>query len=130
MIIRSRIHLKVTHISMVNVPSVMSLAVMFRILLLNLKMMVFSYVIMNFDLFFYRENFSRHIYQGVLDYASKVGINNADIQDIMLSSAPHITTPNKVDHESIQFFLRGCICKTSKHTTPKIRKSSSTYIYL
>ena len=71
--------------------------------------------------YFHRKNISWHIYQGVLDYTAEIGINNMEVHEAMKPKAPCVTTPTKIDHESMQPYFAWMpidrICKTFERAT-------------
>ena len=82
--------------------------------------------------FFHCENISRHIYQGVIDYAAEVGLTCYEVHDAIQASSLRITTPTKVDHEAMRPYVGWMstdrIRKTFERTTQFMRMPSSTYL--
>ena len=55
-----------------------------------------------------------------------------EVHEAMKPTAPHVTTPTKIDHEAMRPYFAWMpldrICKTFEHTTQFMQSPSSTYL--
>lgn len=82
--------------------------------------------------YFHHKNVSHHIYQGILHYAAQVAIIIMKVHDMLESNAPRITTPRRIDHETMLLFFAWMpferVHKTFDYTIQFMRIPSSTYL--